>query len=93
LQGKNKIKKTALIEELGEIFLDILYCIQSNIICATVNLLGKNMHTIKRNTEALLVASREVGLAVTPEKTKYIKCMFMSCEYNASQNCNINSSQ
>jgi hypothetical protein len=32
---------------------------------------GENIDTTGRNTEALLDASKEVGLEVNPEKTKY----------------------
>jgi hypothetical protein len=34
--------------------------------------MGENTDTIKKNTGALLNASKEVGLEVNPEKTKYM---------------------
>jgi hypothetical protein len=51
-----------------------------------VNILGRSVHAIKKNTEALVVASKEIGLEVNAEKTKY---MIMSRDQNAGQNHNM----
>ena len=39
-----------------------------------VNILGRSVHTIKKNTEALVAASEEIGLEVNAGKkeTKYV---------------------
>jgi hypothetical protein len=37
-----------------------------------VNLLGDNIYTIKKNTQTLIDASKEVGLEINVEKTKYM---------------------
>jgi hypothetical protein len=42
-----------------------------------------NIDTIKKNTETLADANKEVGLEVNTEKTKY---MLLSCHQNAGQN-------
>jgi hypothetical protein len=48
-----------------------------------VNIFGGSVHAIKKNTEALVVASKEIGLEVNAEKTKY---MVMSRAQNAGEN-------
>jgi hypothetical protein len=51
-----------------------------------VNLLGNNADNIKKNTETLTDASREVGLEINIEKTKY---MLLSRHQNVGQNRDI----
>jgi hypothetical protein len=51
-----------------------------------VTILGRGVHAIKKNTEASVVTSKEIGLEVNAEKTKY---MVMSRNQNAGQNHNI----
>ena len=47
-----------------------------------VNILGGSIHTLKENAEALVAATREIGLEVNTDKTKY---MVMSREQNAGR--------
>jgi len=37
-----------------------------------VNFLGGSAHTVKENAEALLVASKEIGIEVNADKSKYL---------------------
>jgi hypothetical protein len=48
-----------------------------------VNILGDNTDTIKKNTQTLIDACKEIGLEVNTEKTKY---MSLSSHQNAGQN-------
>jgi hypothetical protein len=51
-----------------------------------INILGGSTHSIKKSAEALVVASKEIGLEVNAEKPKY---MVTSRNQNAGQNYNI----
>jgi hypothetical protein len=52
---------------------------------ADINVLGGSVHTIKKNTEAVVVASKEDGLEVNADKSKHI---VMSRDQDAGQNHN-----
>jgi hypothetical protein len=64
--GRSKKTKEEL--ELKQTYLLLVYA-------DNVNLLGENIIAIMKNKEALADTSKEVGLYVNKEKTKY---MFMS---------------
>jgi hypothetical protein len=51
-----------------------------------LNLLGDNIATIRENKGTLIDASKEVGLEINEEKTKYI---LLSCNQNVGQNWDI----
>ena len=46
------------------------------------NILGGSVHTVKANAEAGLVATKETGVEVNADKTKY---MIMSRDHNAGR--------
>jgi hypothetical protein len=50
-----------------------------------INLLGDSVNTIKENSETLLEASRDDGLDINAEKTKYMITSYP----NSGQNQNI----
>jgi len=47
-----------------------------------VNIVGGSIHALKENAEALVAATREIGLEVYADKTKY---MVMSRDQNAGR--------
>jgi len=51
-----------------------------------VNTLVRRLRVVKKNTEALLIGSKESGLEVNADKTK---CMVMPRDQNAGRNHNI----
>ena len=52
----------------------------------SVNILGGSIHTMKENAKALKVASKETGIEVNVDKTKY---MIMCQDQNARQSHNV----
>jgi len=47
-----------------------------------VNRMGGSVHAVKKNTDALLLSAKEIGIEVNADKTKY---MVMSRDQNAGQ--------
>ena len=52
-----------------------------------VSMLGGSVHTVKEKADALIVASKEIGLEVNADKTK---CKIMSRDKNAGRSHNMN---
>ena len=60
----------------------IFCCIFYIFICYIFIILGGSIHTLNKNVEALVAATREIGLEVNADKTKY---MVMSRDQNAGR--------
>ena len=67
-------------------WLKIKWCTSGLVYADDVNILGGSLHTMKRNTEALVVATKESGLEVNADKTK---CMVIFRDQNAGRSQNI----
>jgi hypothetical protein len=91
---QNSVKQT-LPPQLFNFTLNVIKRVQENkvglefkgphhlLIYADDNLLGININVIKKNTETLLDANKEVSLAISSEKIKY---MIMSNQKTVGQN-------
>jgi hypothetical protein len=74
-----KIQENQVSLELNGIYQILVYA-------DDVNLLSNSINTIKENKETLLGASKDIGIEINAEKTKY---MIMSRHRNSGQNQNI----
>jgi hypothetical protein len=74
-----KVQKNQVCLELNRTH-QVLFCADD------VNFLGYSINSTKDNSETLLEASRDIGLEINAEKTKY---MIMSRYPNSGQNQNI----
>ena len=59
---------------------------QLSVYADDVNILSGRVHAMQKNTDALVVASKENGLEVNADKIKF---MVMSRDQNAGQNCSM----
>jgi len=66
--------------QLNQDCLKLLGTYQILVYADNVYILGRSMHTVKKNTEALVDASKDIGLDVNANRTKY---MVMSQDQDA----------
>jgi len=45
-----------------------------------INMMSRSIHTIKKNKDTVVLPSKETGLEVNAENTKYIKCLETSMQ-------------
>jgi hypothetical protein len=51
------------------------------------NILGRGVHTIKKSSEAIVVDSKETGLEVNADKTKYVSGHVSRSECRTKSRC------
>jgi hypothetical protein len=59
-----------------------MFSVALEIYADDVNILGDNIDTIKKNTQTLIDANKEIGLEVNTQKTRY---MLLSHHQNAGK--------
>jgi hypothetical protein len=81
-QHQNKISnRIAGLENLnvsGKYIMKLNITLQLFLNAGDVNIMGISVHTNK-NTESLVVATKEIGLKVTADKTKYMAVSRSEC--------------